>query len=94
MSAELAIDRVWVFHGDGAQFASGVFFDEAQGLAWVERHHLTGVLAEYPAGGGCYDVAVHEGRFRSTKPHHGSPADVAAFGPGLRHVHVIDGHRA
>jgi hypothetical protein len=33
--------RVWIFHGEAARFASGVFDDEATALAWVSRHALT-----------------------------------------------------
>lgn len=83
--------HVWIFHGEGARFASGVFADESSGLAWVARHRLSGILAKYPVGDGCYDVAVTEGRFTPTKPHHGSPAHVAGFGPGYEHVHVCKG---
>jgi hypothetical protein len=83
--------RVWIFFGDGGRFASGVFADRAAALAWVARHSLTGVLTEYEIGDGCYDLAVRQGRFRDTKPHHGSPEHVAGFSPGLAHVHVRAG---
>jgi hypothetical protein len=82
---------VWVFHGTAAQYASGVFNSEEAGLAWVARHRLTGILSEYPLGEGCFDVAVREGRFQPSKPHHGSPEHIAGFSPGLRHVHLVDG---
>lgn len=81
-----AARRVWIFHADAARFASGVFEDEATALAWVCRHGLTGILAEYETGDGCYDFAVREGRFHPTKPHHGSAGHVASFSPGLAHV--------
>lgn len=83
--------RVWIFHGESGQFASGVFEDKASGLEWIARHRLTGLLTEYEVGDGCYDLAVREGRFRNSKPHHGSPGHVASFSPGLDHVHVHDG---
>jgi|KBSSwiStaDraftv2_1062776.scaffolds.fasta_scaffold4793832_1 hypothetical protein len=83
--------RVWIFHGDSAQYASAVFHDRDSGLAWIARRRVTGILAEYEVGNGCYDLAVEQGRFRHSKPHHGSPDHVARFGPGLAHVHVQDG---
>jgi hypothetical protein len=88
-----AVDQlyVWVFHGERAQFASGVFEDREAGLRWAARHRLTGILAQYPVGAGCYDVAVMQGRFHPTKPHHGTPSHVAGFSPPV-HVHVRDGH--
>ena len=82
---------VWVFHGDGARFASGVFASRQDGLDWVAQHRLTGLLSEYPLGQGCYDSALAQGGFRPSKPHHGTPGHVAGFSPGLRHVHVVDG---
>ncbi|MEV0650630.1 hypothetical protein AB0I28_35795 [Phytomonospora sp. NPDC050363] len=84
-------ENVWIFHGQGAQFASAVFTSEADGRAWAARHRATGVLTEYPVGDGCYDIAVREGRFRPSKDHHGTPDHVVRFGPGLDHVHLHDG---
>jgi len=86
------VPHVWVFHGENARFASGVFVDRETALKWVERHRLTGILAQYPVGDGCYDVALDQGRFRPTKPYHGSPTHVAEFSPGGPHLHVRDGH--
>lgn len=60
------------------------------GLAWAAEHHVIGILAEYPCGGAC-DIAVNEGRFTPSKPHHGTANHVAAFSPGLRHIHLTDG---
>lgn len=87
-------DRVWVFHGEHARFASGVFTDKATALAWAERHQVTGVLTEYPIGDGCYDLAVAHGSFTPSKPHHGSPEHVAGFSPSqTQHLHLRDGRR-
>lgn len=83
---------VWVFHGDGARFASGVFRSHEEGTAWVAQHKLTGVLTEYPLGVGAYDDAVERGLFRPTRDHHGTSAHIAQFSPGrTEHVHFIDG---
>ena len=85
--------RVWVFHGDQAGFAAGVFASQAQALARAARHKVTGILTEYPVGEGCYDFNMRQGRFRPSKPHHGTAAHVACFSPNLGHVHVhvVDG---
>jgi hypothetical protein len=83
---------VWIFHGEHARFASGVFTTMAAGLDWAATHRVTGILAEY-AIGGAYDLAVGEGRFRPSKAHHGTPRHVAGFGPGLAHVHLTEGRR-
>ena len=85
-------DRVWIFHGARrADFASGVFATSEGGLAWAATHRVSGILAEYPVGDGSYDAAVREGRFRPSKPHHGSPEHIAGFSPGLQHIHLTDG---
>ena len=83
---------VWIFHGEGARHAAGVFRSEADALDWVARHSVSGIVTEYPVGDGCYDVAVRQGSFVPSKPHHGEPAHVAAFSPGwTRHVHIVEG---
>lgn len=81
---------IWIFHGERARYASAVFTTREDGLAWAAAHSLNGVLAEYPVGRS-YDIAVGEGRFRPTKPHHGTAEHVAGFSPGLHHVHLTDG---
>lgn len=86
-----ATSTVWIFHGLNARFASGVFLSQADGLAWAAQHRLSGTLSEYPVGIGCYDQAVMTGRFRPSKPHHGTPEHVAGFSPTLGHVHLTDG---
>lgn len=83
-------DTVWLFHGDGARFASGVFANAEDGRDWARRHRVSGTLAEY-AMGGAYDVAVAEGRFTRTRDHHGTPGHVAGFSAGLDHLHIVDG---
>jgi hypothetical protein len=87
---EVGPPTVWVFHGEEARFASGVFKDRDAALKWVELHRLTGIVTEYPIGVGCYDVAVAEGFFQPSKPHHGTPVHVAGFSPPGDHIHVQD----
>jgi hypothetical protein len=82
---------VWLFHGVHARHASGVFDTLDDGLAWAAEHQVTGILAEYPHGG-AYDTAISEGRFTPSKAHHGTADHVAGFSPGLRHIHLTDGH--
>nr|WP_089299352.1 hypothetical protein [Actinoplanes regularis] len=62
------------------------------GLEWAAEHRVTGILAEYPFGG-AHDVAVSEGRFTPSKAHHGTADHVAAFSPGLQHLHLVDGQQ-
>lgn len=86
---------VWVFHGEGAMFAAGVFRSAEDGLRWAEQHRVTGILTEYPVGDGCYDIAVERGTLTPKRPHHGTPSHVAQFSPGwTRHIHIEDGRQA
>jgi hypothetical protein len=86
------VDYIWIFHGEGARFASGVFTTEDLALEWVARHRLTGVVTQYPVNAGAYDEAIANGWFRPSKPHHGTPTHVAGFSPGhTEHIHVRDG---
>lgn len=86
---------VWIFHGDGASHAAGVFLTCESAVAWIEAHRLSGLLTEYPVGDGSYDLAVRDGHFHPTKPHHGTPEHVAGFSPGwTKHVHFRGGERA
>lgn len=83
---------VWLFHGDGARYAAGVFATKKDAMTWVAQHRLSGLLTEYPLGVGAYDHAVAQGWFLPTKDHHGSPAHIAHFSPGrTEHVHLRDG---
>lgn len=86
---------VWIFHGEGATFAAGVFATADDGLAWAARHRVTGILTEYPVGDGCYDIALAKGTFTPKRPHHGTPTHVAQFSPGwTQHIHIENGRRA
>jgi hypothetical protein len=57
------------------------------------RSHAGAVLPADASYGGAYDTAVYEGRFTPSKPHHGTTNHVAAFTPGLWHIHLVDGRR-
>jgi hypothetical protein len=48
---------MWIFYGDHAQYASGLFATVDAGLSWAGTHRLTGILTEYRIGG-AYDLAV------------------------------------
>ena len=92
MREALTVDIVWIFHGEGAAFASGVFTSKEDGLRWAAHHGVSGLLTAYPVGDGCYDIAVRDGHFRPSKPHHGRPSHVAGFSPGWTpHVHIHEG---
>ena len=73
------MNDVWVFHGAGGRFGSGVFASQAQAEAFINRYRLTGVLTKYPVGLGVYDWAVQEKLFRPTKPEHYEAGFIQCF---------------
>lgn len=86
------MQTVWIFSGDDARHPAGVFESKEDGLTWARAFRVSGLLTEYPVGGGCYDIAVSEGHFRPSKPHHGSPEHVSTFSPGWTdHIHLVRG---
>jgi hypothetical protein len=85
-------ESVWVFHGEGAPHASGVFISKERALAWVEHHSLTGLLTQYPLDVGAYDDAIARGLFTPSREHHGTAEHIAQFSPGrTEHLHLVDG---
>lgn len=86
---------VWIFHGEGARCASGVFRSRDEGMDWIAKNRLTGLLTEYPLGFGAYDDAVARGLFHPTREHHGTPTHIAHLSPGrTEHIHVVNGEIA
>ena len=56
---------VWIFHGTGGQFASGVFETLEKAEEWISNNKLNGMLTEYPIDVGCYDWAISNGGFEA-----------------------------
>jgi hypothetical protein len=85
---------VWVFNGVQSPFPSAVF--SSKGIAeaaWINKHHLTGTLTQYPLDTGMYDHAILEDRFMPSKPEHESATFIGRFtGGGIDHFHYEDGN--
>ena len=88
MEQEDADTGVWVFHGSGGRFASGVFTTRDKAEAWIDQHHLTGVLTRYPLDQGVYDWAKEKQLFQPTKPEQTKAAFIQRFTSGSQeHYH-------
>lgn len=91
-------ESVWIFHGEGARFASAVFATVADAEAWIGKHALTaltGMLTEYPLGEGVFDWAVCNGTFTPTKPKHQESAFIGGFTSAAQeHIHFENGVRS
>jgi hypothetical protein len=64
------VNDVWVFHGAGGRFTSGVFYSQSQAKEFINRYRLTGILTKYPVGISAYDWAIQEKAFQPKKPEH------------------------
>ena len=85
-------NSVWVFHGEAAQFASGVFSGKAQAEDWIARHQLTGVLTCYPVGTGVYDWAIDGQYFKPQREYQHSPRFIGRFtSASQEHEHYENG---
>ena len=73
------MEEVWVFHGAGGKFASGVFASKPQAGEFIERYRLAGTLTKYPVGISAYDWAIEQYVFKPTKPQHYEASFVQGF---------------
>lgn len=82
---------VWVFHGEGAKFASGIFTSKDLANAWIQKHRLAGILTEYPLDTGVYDWAVEQGAFTPKKEAHDTPSFIQRFtSAAQQHEHFFE----
>lgn len=81
---------VWVFHGAGGHFASGVFTARTKAEAWIRQHGLTGVLTCYPVDHGVYDWAIEERLFFPTNPEQTYAGFIQRFTSGSQEHHHYD----
>lgn len=61
---------IWIFHGESARMASGVFSTKELADIWIEEHKLSGLLTEYPIDTGVYDWATLNKLFVVKKDSH------------------------
>ncbi|GGL06811.1 DUF7710 domain-containing protein [Deinococcus radiotolerans] len=84
--------EVWVFHGQEARLASGVFSTREQAENWIRRYGLTGLLTSYPLGEGMYDWAVTNTPFRAKRADQTTPGFIGRFTSAYRpHEHFREG---
>ena len=85
---ENADSGVWVFHGAGGRFASGVFTTRDKAEVWINQHGLTGMLTRYPLDHGVHDWATEKQLFHPTKPENTQAAFIQRFTSGSQeHYH-------
>ena len=58
---------LWVFHGEGGRFASGVFSNLELATVWISQNKLTGLLTEYPCDMAVYYWAIENDFFEAKK---------------------------
>lgn len=84
--------QVWIFHGEGARFSTGVFGSEEKARHWILHHKMTGVLTQYPVDICVYDWAIENNFFTPTKEHESGVDFIQGFTSGSqKHFHFEDG---
>ena len=72
-------NRVYLFHGEGACFASAAFSSYKKAQQWISNNGLSGVLTDYPLNQSCYDWAVSQGYFKQASAIDRSPIFIGRF---------------
>ncbi|MFK7979510.1 MAG: hypothetical protein AB8G86_05985 [Saprospiraceae bacterium] len=86
------MNSVWVFHGAGSRFTSGVFTDKTIAEEWITKNMLTGILTKYPINIGTYDWAISESFFEPKKEKHKSAEFIQKFtSASQEHYHYENG---
>jgi hypothetical protein len=58
-----AKDAVWIFHGEGADFACAAFRTKQAAVRWIGWRGVSGVLTSHSLDVSAYDWAVQRGSF-------------------------------
>ena len=86
------MNNIWIFHGAGGRFTSGVFTDKAIAEEWITKNILTGVLTKYPINTSVYDWAISKSFFEPKKEEHKSAKFIQKFtSASQEHYHYEDG---
>ena len=79
MYKEVNVEKIYIFNAEHSAFASAVFTSKQLAESWILKHHVCGVLTEYPVNMGCYDWAIEKGHFQAKSPIDRSPVFIAKF---------------
>lgn len=87
-------ETVWLFHGEGAKFASAVFKQFAIAEAWIAANKFSGMLTEYPVDISVLDMHLAEGLFKPKNDTQCSREFRQGFTSAVQaHFHYTDGSR-
>ncbi|MGJ1194169.1 DUF7710 domain-containing protein [Sphingobacterium siyangense] len=88
------LDTIWIFHGEGGRFSSGVFTSIEKAEIWIDKHKLSGVLTAYPIDEGVYDWALFNDFFSVKKQAQMEPNFIQQFtSASQEHYHYENGTR-
>lgn len=86
------ITGVWVFHGEGGRFSSGVFTNKSKAEFWISQHLLSGILTLYPLDMGVYDWSIEKGYFETEREEQTKAHFIQRFTTGSQeHYHYENG---
>jgi len=85
---------VWIFHGTGSHFSSGVFESVEKAEFWIRKHKFTGVLTEYPLNITVYDWAIEQNLFTPKTEKQSTATFIQSFSSASQnHFHYENGDR-
>ena len=85
-------EKIYIFHGEGAQFSSAVFDHLSKAEKWITENELTGILTVYPLNVPVYDWAIEKGYFTPKKEHQSSAKFISRFtSASQEHYHYENG---
>jgi hypothetical protein len=86
------MNNIWIFHGAGGKFASGVFTEKEIAHEYITTKKLTGVLTKYPINISVYDWAINQSFFKPKKEAHFSSDFIQKFSSASQeHYHYEKG---
>ena len=87
------MNSIWLFHGAGSRFTSGVFTERTIAEEWITKNMLSGVLTKYPINISVYDWAINESFFAPQKDIHQSANFIQKFtSASQEHYHYENGN--
>ncbi|WP_160154126.1 hypothetical protein [Microbulbifer sp. ALW1] len=88
-------DKIYVFHGSGAQFCSAVFNCRDKAEEWIAKNTLSGMLTAYPLNQGVYDWALAKEYFTPKKDYHKESKFIGSFtSASQEHYHYENGENS
>jgi hypothetical protein len=85
---------IWIFHGNEAQFCSGVYEELKQAETFIKKYSLSGILTKMPLNKSVYEWTIEKGFFEPKRDYQHSSKFIQNFTSAyLEHYHYQNGKR-